>query len=404
MDAQTPRTRMRAAEAAAADQATPRSARGAAAASAAAGGSGGEAGDPASLRKESLMASTRTSPRAPSPPVFGGTLNLKQLAAAAAAAAATPGGSGPSTPRGARAKDGAAAVAAGGSGSAALAPGRSPRGGDQTPGRRAAVGDDAGAAPSAAAPPALAPAPAPAPARLGDGDNDEQAGPGGDEATVERPTPAAARAAPLLHAEGAEHGEQGAAAGAAGGHSTDGATAAGTGAAGLLTAGSLRFWRARSSAGNAPTISIGGAVPARRVTGPGGLTAAELLLMDARRPSRADSEDADALLHRAQPHPWHGARCADGPSGSAGGGAPGVDPIGEEGEAAVAAVAAAAAAASPVAATATAVAAPPPAAPASPPPQHRRTLLQRARPFVQPAIIALLAVALVVTMVHTFAP
>ena len=270
------------------------------------------------------MAAARASP-SPRASAFGavsdgarGGINLKQLAARAA----TPTGSGPSTPRGG-VRDKEAAQ-------------RALRGGDQTPRTRA----------TAASSPRAPTAPAPAPAELGSpggGDADEpvatdpllapgplpkpDGGVGPPAGTsppalapaqaglqASAPAPVPARAAPMLHTDATWDGIV-----AEAQHPpADGESA------GQMHTPSLGPWRARSSAGGAglaPALSLGSSLGTRRTTGPGGLTAAELLLMDSHRPSRADDE-GEAHHSGAHAHPSHG--------GAGHGAGPSVEPIKEE--------------------------------------------------------------------------
>lgn len=268
----TPRTRL-ALEANLADQEVPRSARFLSTINL--------NDESAAQRKECLLV-----PRAPS--AFGTAAaqatNLKQLAARAA----TPTGSGPSTPRGANRDKDAAALSH-----------RSPRQGDQTP---------RGAA--SPAPCGIDAVPAPAPAALG---NESRAAlrealrsSSGNERDAEVPatvpstvaaattaaaarTSAPARTQPTLHIDVPPEGP-----------TASPPPAAHPSAEGELhmpasTAASQGFWRTRSSAsGLPPVIHLSGHGSNRRTTMPGGLTAAEILLMEAQRPSRADD---DAELH-----------------------------------------------------------------------------------------------------------
>lgn len=239
MDALTPRSRQAAMETASADQVTPRSAR-----------SGADEAVAAALRKESVLAAARASPRAPSPSAFGAAslqaINLKQLAARAASPLGSPRG--------------AASAAA----TSAPHSHRSPRQGDQTARRAAAPaalsGDDGSATGD-------------------DGSDDGEPGMGGPQAELAAQAPAAARAQPALHIDVPPGGPL--APPVAPARLSGGDDEAQTP---LGTAASLGFWRTRSS-NLPPTLSL-----PRRLTGPGGLTAAEILLMDARRPSRADDE------------------------------------------------------------------------------------------------------------------
>ncbi|GBG00040.1 hypothetical protein Rsub_12865 [Raphidocelis subcapitata] len=372
MDALTPRSRQAALEASLGDQEAPRSARD---------------DEAAAQRKETLLAATRASP-SPRASAFGaagdgarGRINLKQLAARAA----TPTGSGPSTPRGGvRDKEAAAAAQ------------HAPRGGDQTPRSRAAAGrSPRGPAAPAPAPAELgspgeaeqpaeaAPSPAQAPAPAPEPD----AGAAPPSAAPQAPAPSSgpaatpARAAPVLHMDAPSEG------GAAEAQppSADGEHP------GQMRIPSLGLWPARSSAGGAglaPALSLGSALGTRRTTGPGGLTAAELLLMDSHRPSRADDE--------GEAHHW-GAPHAHTSHGGAGHGAgPSVDPIKEE----VPAAGPGDDGAHELGVSHTAVSAGVDTARAA----ARTTIAARARRVAQPVIIGVLAAALVVTMVFVFTP
>jgi hypothetical protein len=266
----------------------------------------GNAEEDALLRKDFLLAAAaaRASPRAAGGfGVVGGAvpINLKQLAAAARAA--TQGcGSGAITPRGALARATAAAAAEAGG----LPTARSPRGDDQTPRQALSTADEATV-------------PAPAAATL------EPAGavPAGDGPAAEAGSaPSSVRLQELVPAR-AQPGLQ---------VDVEAEAPPVRGAPPLQPPllASASPWPARSSGG--------GALPLRRLTGPGGLTAAEILLMDARRPSWADSAD-DLDLHWGQ-HYGHGHGHAHH--------APAVESITEEAAAAAAAAAAPGSDAAPV--------------------------------------------------------
>jgi hypothetical protein len=289
MDALTPRSRQTAAAGTSqGDQETPRARDDAA---------------PGAVRKESFLAAAaaRASPRAgasaPDAAAGPGHLNLKQLVAAARAAG--PGArSGTSTPRGGGAAA-AAAVAAEAGGPAALG---SPRGADQTPRPVAPAADEA-----------TVPAPAAAALEPAGGLPEAE---GGDEALATVRASVRARATPALdpHADEPAAEPPGAAP-----------------AVGPQQQAPAQPPQPAAADAGLPLgrVSVGGAAAAaaRRLTGPGGLTAAEILLMDARRPSRADSTD-DLDLHWGQPGYGHASHLA-----------PAVESISEEAAAAAAAAA-----------------------------------------------------------------
>jgi hypothetical protein len=259
MDALTPRSRQAALEAGLADQEAPRSAR------------AEEEAATAAMRKEVLLAAARPSSRCASPSAFGAAgvqgINLKQMAARAASPPPPLRGSRPGTPRG-----GAPAAREG----AGLSH-RSPRQDDQTPRRMAS--------------PALAPAALGRASGAHDdgGASEDERSDSGEPGAAGQPAAAPvapiARAQPVLQIDAPPEGPASPAAPAAR------ESGEGEAAAAMATASSLGFWRTRSS-GLAPTLSLTGApINPRRITGPGGLTAAEILLMDARRPSRADDDE-----------------------------------------------------------------------------------------------------------------